>query len=510
MKILVCDDDVSTVEVLRKQINYEELGIDTFLCAYNGLEAEEIILSEKPEIVLCDIGMPKEDGMAVLKYIYTNRIDTEFAFLTCYEDFAYAKKALQYGASDYINKPFEIEEIVIAIQNLMTKYTKKHNTANSKNNVVSSVFKEISDGVYPSKEEIIQVLKNNGIEIDVDSKWRIVFSCADMANAIKIRWSTDLLFYGNEEMHQNILLKGNKISATNAYMDNKYIWNITIMPDEDEEDLNEKLEELRQHCIGHMSLDPAILLMDSFSFYELADKVTEAYGIIRRVRTNKGRIYLQKEAEEYMESDIDVINDNQVLWLLKSKDRKGYLDYMSGIIYKIENNPVNLEQFKKEIINIFLTAMKDNGVASKALFENSTVIRADRGSVDSNSSLLKYAEALMDGFEEVMLQVVDSNDIITRAKKYIDENYRNNIDREDVAAAAFVTPNYLSKQFRIKMNTNMREYINRLRIEEAQRLLLTTSMSVSEVATYVGYDNISYFSTVFRKFTNKSPIDWRN
>lgn len=57
---------------------------------------------------------------------------------------------------------------------------------------------------------------------------------------------------------------------------------------------------------------------------------------------------------------------------------------------------------------------------------------------------------------------------------------------------------------------NLREYINTIRIEEAKRLLLTTNHSVSDVAGMVGYDNISYFSTVFRKYAGMSPIDWRS
>ena len=56
---------------------------------------------------------------------------------------------------------------------------------------------------------------------------------------------------------------------------------------------------------------------------------------------------------------------------------------------------------------------------------------------------------------------------------------------------------------------NLREYINKIRIDEAKRLLLTTNLAVSEVAGMVGYDNISYFSTVFRKHTGMSPVDWR-
>lgn len=50
--------------------------------------------------------------------------------------------------------------------------------------------------------------------------------------------------------------------------------------------------------------------------------------------------------------------------------------------------------------------------------------------------------------------------------------------------------------------------INHLRIEEAKRLLLSTNATISEVASAVGYDNISYFSTVFRKICGMSPLEW--
>ena len=106
--------------------------------------------------------------------------------------------------------------------------------------------------------------------------------------------------------------------------------------------------------------------------------------------------------------------------------------------------------------------------------------------------------------------MADEDDVIARVESFIRAHFRENITRDDVAAVAFITPNYLSKQFRNKMGMNMREYINQIRIEEAKRMLLTTNLSVSEVAGLVGYDNISYFSTVFRKHTGMTPVDWRN
>ena len=119
MKLLICDDDISTVDVIQHQINWEELGISRIFRAYNGEAAIRIITKEKPEIILCDIGMPKVNGLEVLKYLHNNKIPAEFCFLTCYEEFEYAKAALRYGASNYITKPFDMGELQAEIQRMV-------------------------------------------------------------------------------------------------------------------------------------------------------------------------------------------------------------------------------------------------------------------------------------------------------------------------------------------------------------------------------------------------------
>lgn len=69
MKLLMCDDDISTLDVIQNQVDWAELGISRILRAYNGNAAKELLLKEKPELVLCDIGMPLCDGMEVLKFV---------------------------------------------------------------------------------------------------------------------------------------------------------------------------------------------------------------------------------------------------------------------------------------------------------------------------------------------------------------------------------------------------------------------------------------------------------
>ena len=103
MKLLVCDDDISTIDVIQSQLDCRELGISTILRAYNGKMAMEIIDREHPDLILCDIDMPLSTGIEVLKYVYEKDSDVEFSFLTCYETFEYAQIAIQYGVTSYLH-----------------------------------------------------------------------------------------------------------------------------------------------------------------------------------------------------------------------------------------------------------------------------------------------------------------------------------------------------------------------------------------------------------------------
>jgi len=100
--------------------------------------------------------------------------------------------------------------------------------------------------------------------------------------------------------------------------------------------------------------------------------------------------------------------------------------------------------------------------------------------------------------------------LIECAKKYINENYSRDVSRAEVASFVHITPNYLSKLFGREVGMSLREYINKCRIDEACYKLSSTEEPISRIAIDVGFENISYFSTVFRKYCGISPMEWRS
>ncbi|MNI73746.1 HTH-type transcriptional regulator YesS [compost metagenome] len=106
-------------------------------------------------------------------------------------------------------------------------------------------------------------------------------------------------------------------------------------------------------------------------------------------------------------------------------------------------------------------------------------------------------------------EVKKSESIIDKAKQFIFEHYMDDISRNDVAASVFLTPEYFAKLFKAETGIVIKDFINNCRIERAKDLLINSDTSISMIASQVGFDSISYFSTVFKKLTGVSPQVFR-
>jgi YesN/AraC family two-component response regulator len=79
------------------------------------------------------------------------------------------------------------------------------------------------------------------------------------------------------------------------------------------------------------------------------------------------------------------------------------------------------------------------------------------------------------------------------------------LDLQEISEFVGITKNHLSYQFSRETGEHLRDYIHRVRIEEAKKLLLNTNKKVYEVCDLVGYTNVESFSRIFKKLTGVSP-----
>ena len=102
-----------------------------------------------------------------------------------------------------------------------------------------------------------------------------------------------------------------------------------------------------------------------------------------------------------------------------------------------------------------------------------------------------------------------SDFIIKNTVSFIGNNYQRDISLKILAANSYCNPSYLSHIFKEKMDITVSDYINQVRIERSKELLKITNLSITDIALSVGYNNLNYFSRVFKKYTGISPSDYR-
>ena len=142
-KVLVVDDERLIVKGLKFSLQQEDMEVDT---AYDGEEALELAKKTEYDIVLLDVMLPKMDGFEVCRQIreFSNM---PIIMLTAKGDDMDKILGLDYGADDYITKPFNILEVKARIKAIMRRSSRKN-----------------------AQEEERKVFEKNGLKIDCDSR----------------------------------------------------------------------------------------------------------------------------------------------------------------------------------------------------------------------------------------------------------------------------------------------------------------------------------------------------
>ena len=106
-------------------------------------------------------------------------------------------------------------------------------------------------------------------------------------------------------------------------------------------------------------------------------------------------------------------------------------------------------------------------------------------------------------------EALSSNNAVTAVMKYLKDHYAEPLSLNTLSQLAGYTPQYLSSLFSDDVGISIQEFLQRLRVEEACKLLIQTQLSTAEVAAAVGYQDTRHFSKLFRRFQGISPKEYR-
>lgn len=520
IKLLIADDEPIVIEAIKFIIEKHVDGVEVVESAKSGREAIEKAMQLKPDIVFIDIHMPGINGMEAIRHIKEHNRDVIFVIITAYEYFQYAKDAVNLGVYEYLLKPLNKNTIIETLQEISTVIRSKR----------QSVEKETA-----LMEKISRILPH--------MEGQFIYSQLFKSSVVK-----DIGFY--EEVFGMGLMNGYVMVAMldnlGALTKEEGLIN-SLMKQKLYEQFYVALKSVCPCLIGLPLLDRIVAFIpvsDAADVYEVRNNAIEFAKAVMKKTAKHYRIgigrknSLENFSESYQEAciattlcsgdsithfeDIHVYapatetypftKEKALLHKFMLGDLQGTLDLFEDLHSWMSLNYNNdRHRIKSKLIELFILTQRAVPKVNQKTSEESNFLLQllkTEHNCDIKISYVNYLRSTIKELEEYRKN--ELNGLISKAMRYIDQNYQNNINLDDVAKTVNMSYHYFSKFFKDSTGQNFTDYLTELRIEKAMLILKDTNVNIKAVCYEVGYSDPNYFSKIFKKNTGMTPTEYRN
>lgn len=525
MRVLIIDDDDVIVDVIKDSVHWEKLGIQDVLTAYDANSARKFFQQYEIDLVVSDIEMPKESGLELLQWYREQGYSGKYILLTSYESFNYARKALELRASDYMLKPFNVEAMELVLKKNLDLLQKERKSTQEAvlGQWVSRHMEELRLNFLESllngriscdKETIENNIRIRNLRLSMETDYCLIATNATGVEADLDQYGSDSLQYMMKNLHAEYLPGVSSPGQILCYERADSFLLLAVCEPLPEEELlelcgrmqkksRELLESTFTTCIGN----PCKLTGLRKAYQKVSDcmeKNVMAYGQAFSVES------VRAENDDI----VSVFDTRNLTLFMNDRQQKKIMDYLKQELdnrvrqKRLDEKTIRVAQLEfRQTVYAYLT---ERGILASRLFQDTVSVSMTQKSDRSVIDFLRWANFLITQAFGAVEELQKQQDLIPQIDRYIREHYQEKIGRNEIGQHFHMVPEYLAKVYKRKTGKTIKDAINDCRIEQAKRLLKETSRKVIDIAMETGFDNISYFSTLFKKSTGLTPNDYRN
>lgn len=498
-RVYLADDEPVILRGLRKLIDWESLGCVISGIAENGDALYQAILRNEADIVVSDIRMPGMSGIDVLKLISQRTDAPAVLFVSGYREFTFVREALALQAVDYILKPIDARELEEAVVRAVERLSRRRLETERETELGAA---RQSARIQESQGLLARLLRSDR-----------------HAESSQIADQIRLGFFGDVEPPQivlcvvpiDILLRSPR--SANAAGNGKTVETLTVS-------LHTALGGAAVMCVIDELLciiaDGDILAPDVLSdilgaaahkmqrhpIATICDAPAAFLDVLDHIEMGEG--------DSSADGDIDQACITAVLTLDGAGARRAISRILGGVRVR---SAADIPQGINATLNLLLRitqALSDSGVPF-ALAAGWADRYAELGQAASYVAMKETLDSIVDDVVSNLGSARErrEREEIRALRTYVQEHCGEVMTLAKAARIVGMNPTYVSSFFKKETGENFKDYVLRVKMQEALRMLLAGSHRIYEIAYSLGYSEPGHFATAFKRHFGRAPADVR-
>lgn len=528
-KVFLVEDEVVIREGLRRSIPWEQCGFTYTGDASDGEIALPMIRRQPPDLLITDIRMPFMDGLALSQLVHQEFPDTKIIIISGYDDFQYARQAIEIGVEQYLLKPITKAALVKALNEVRGKLEAEQ----EQRNYVEQFRQEAQEYEHFSRrrffeklvagqtavDEIYNDAQKLGIDLDAQS-YNIVLYSVYGSSSQSEQYSAQL------ELEKFFL----RCPQFILFRWSLTVYAVLVKTSQDRIDtetafciqnIRRRFEEKDDAFEWYVAAGSPVQRLSALHncFEEVSRILSYRHLCVGQHELTKDSLKALSQGDpesQLKDLDISKMSPEVLQNFLKNGSQEETEEFVQQYLNSIGRDTLNSMLFGQYVmLNVRFTAAAF--VESLNREQSELMVAVDSlpplGQLFGVENVTRYITRLLSRAIELRdsVQKTQYHEVVKQGLRYIDQHYTDiGLSLNEVACHVRISANYFSALFSQEMGCTFVEYLTQKRMERAKELLRTGDMRTGEIALAVGYKDAHYFSYLFRKTQGCTPRDYRS
>lgn len=520
-RIILVDDEPLILAGIASLITWEDHDCTIVGKATNGPSAYDMIVEQKPDIVITDIRMPVLNGLELIEKCKAGGCTFAFLVLTNLEEFQLARKAMTLGAADYLVKlALSPEELVKAL----TRAKKACNLLATHQDQAGGLQASSSDSANHYFEQTLiahdsETALPDSLRMDYPRPFLCLFTLRHEGIHFQPEEEAVDLKQINSQVMDILHGIASRFFGKTCFLNYSFNTMVLIASLKEGQDLEATVSSF---CSKAMTaLKTYFELTAVFGVSRPAEDVTVLPLALEQALTALEYYYYSSETpivfyhgQEYHKSGAQSFNINflkkDLSTAIQQNDSEKLFHIFGQIIDLFTQYTPGKEHATSACINIYTylySFFENEGNNYQDIFPYTINVAEYLNHFTSLADILEWLRRFRDKLCKLLNDRKEnrSDKLVEQAKKYIGEHYTEKLTLAEIAEVLNISAGHLSITFKKFTGTTLSDYIANIKIEHAKELIDTHQYLMYEVSDMLGFDNPYYFSKVFKKVTGISP-----